>query len=131
MNLSFTTVCCKSSTALTISIDDYVFDYSFDPDDDYGDSRSVTNINKVTLPASIWSVDSYAFFALPNLTDVVFGGDKAKVTIAKTAFVGTPYWQKTFEFLKWYEITAYKYWIFNYILMKRDCCIYACYNVFF
>ncbi len=89
-------------------IDDYVFAFSFDPDDDYGDSRSVTNINKVTLPASIQRVDSYAFFALPNLTDVVFGGDKTKVTIDSTAFVGTPYWPNAFEFLKRYDITEYK-----------------------
>ena len=71
---------------------------------EYGDWHSVENLKKLTLPASIKSISSYAFMGLPELAEVVFVGNKDDVEIGYGAFVGTPYYQdQPFEFTTTYS----------------------------
>lgn len=59
--------------------------------ENFGNRRSVTNLKKVSLPASLKVILSNAFSYLPNLEDVVYAGKKEGVKTEAGVFAGTPY----------------------------------------
>ena len=76
---------------------------------EYGYRRSLVNLKKLNLPASLRRMSNYAFSYLPYLETVVFVGNKEDVSTDYGVFYGTPYQQnQPFELVtRWLTGSSY------------------------